>query len=73
MELSDLPMVRQVVRAAFEGRDPMLWRDAAGPVPSSEPRAMTCALVLLADFVGQVDGPGTCERVLLAELGNALD
>lgn len=73
VELSDLPMVRQVVMVVFEGRDPVAWRDQAGPVPESEPRAMTCALALIADFVDQVDGPGACERRLLAGLGNALD
>ncbi|MEU6175818.1 hypothetical protein ABZ832_28405 [Streptantibioticus parmotrematis] len=56
----------------FEGRDPVTWRDEAGPVPDSEARAMTCALVLIADFVDTVDGPGACERRLLAALGGAL-
>ncbi|MGW7517849.1 hypothetical protein ACWGJ2_19900 [Streptomyces sp. NPDC054796] len=49
VEPSDLPMVRQVVKIAFEGRDPVAWRDEAGPVPDSESRAMTVALVQIAD------------------------
>ncbi|MEU2873765.1 hypothetical protein ABZ769_31950 [Streptomyces olivoreticuli] len=69
---ADLPMVRQVVTAVFDGRDPVAWRDQAGPVPGSEPRAMTCALALIADFVDRVDGPGACARGLLAALGGAL-
>lgn len=73
VEEADLPVVRQVVGVAFEGRDPVAWRDQAGPVPDSEPRAMTCALALIADFVDRVDGPGACERVLLTRLGSALD
>ncbi|MFI6688025.1 hypothetical protein [Streptomyces sp. NPDC050485] len=72
VEPTDFPMVRHVVKAAFEGRDPVAWRDQAGPVPDSEPRTMTCALALIADFVDRVDGPGECERVLLAGLGSAL-
>ncbi|MCQ8835814.1 hypothetical protein [Streptomyces malaysiensis] len=73
VEPTDLPMVRQVVTVAFEGRDPVAWRDQAGPVPDSEPRAMTCALALIADFVDRVDGPGACEHALLTSLGSALD
>ncbi|WP_158795169.1 hypothetical protein [Streptomyces sp. NRRL S-337] len=73
VEDTDLPMVRQVVTVALQGRDPVAWRDQAGPVPDSEPRAMGCALALIADFVDLVDGPGACERVLLTGLGNALD
>ncbi|MEU0924629.1 hypothetical protein [Streptomyces malaysiensis] len=73
VEPADLPMVRQVVTVAFEGRDPVAWRDQAGLVPDSEPRAMTCALALIADFVDRIDGPGACERVLLTALGSALD
>ncbi|WP_269859677.1 hypothetical protein [Streptomyces sp. RPT161] len=73
VERSDLPMVRQVVRVVFEGRDPVAWRDQAGPVPDSEPRVMTCALELIADFVDRVDGPGACEHGLLTALGDALD
>ncbi|MEU7162224.1 hypothetical protein AB0A98_38285 [Streptomyces chrestomyceticus] len=73
VDRADLPMVRQVVEVAFEGRDPVAWRDQAGPVPDSEPRAMTCALALIVDFVDSVDGPGACERALLTGLGNALD
>ncbi|WP_030019365.1 hypothetical protein [Streptomyces monomycini] len=73
VERSDLPMLRQVVTASFAGRDPVAWRDQAGPVPGSEPCAMTCALALIADFVDTVEGPGTCERVLLAALSRALD
>jgi hypothetical protein len=48
------------------------WREKAGPVPDSERIAMTCALALITDFVDRVDGPGACERQLLAALGNAL-
>jgi hypothetical protein len=66
-------MVRQVVRVAFEDRDPVAWRDQAGPVPDSEPRAMTCALAPIADFVDRIDGPGACEHGLLIGLGSALD
>ncbi|GHE14831.1 hypothetical protein [Streptomyces alanosinicus] len=73
VEPTDFPMVRQVVKDAFEGRDPVAWRDLAGPVPDSESRTMTCALALIADFVDRVDGQGACERVLLASLGSALD
>ncbi|WP_372407352.1 hypothetical protein [Streptomyces luteireticuli] len=73
VEETDLPMVRQVVRVTFEGHDPVAWRDQAGPVPDSEPRAMTCALALIADFVDLVDGPGACERALLTGIGSALD
>ena len=73
VERSDLPMVRQAVTVAFEGRDPVAWRDRAGPVPDSERRAMTCALALTADFVDLIDGPGSCERTLLASLGRTLD
>ncbi len=58
VEPSDLPMVRQVVGVVFEGGDPVAWRDQAGPVLGSEPRAMACALALIADFVDRVDGPG---------------
>ncbi|MEU9118200.1 hypothetical protein AB0D04_42450 [Streptomyces sp. NPDC048483] len=73
VEPADLPMVRQVVTAAFEGRDPVAWRDQAGPVPDSERIAMACALALIADFVDQVDGPGACEHGLLTALDGALD
>lgn len=73
VEPADLPMVRQVVRVVFEGRDPVAWRDQAGPVPDSEPRAMTCALALIADFVDQIRGPGACEHGLLTALSGALD
>ncbi|WP_435192389.1 hypothetical protein [Streptomyces sp. bgisy126] len=73
VEQADLPMVRQVVKTVFEGHDSVTWRDRAGPVPDSEPRAMTCALALIADFVDHLDGPGTCERALLTALGGALD
>ncbi|GAU71560.1 hypothetical protein SSP35_49_00050 [Streptomyces sp. NBRC 110611] len=50
---------------AFEGRDPVARRDQAGPVPDSEPRAMTRALAYVTDFVDRADGPGTCARRLL--------
>ncbi|MEU1667115.1 hypothetical protein ABZ547_26655 [Streptomyces sparsogenes] len=73
LEPSDLPMVRRVVTVTFAGRDPVAWRDQAGPVPDSEPRAMTCALSLIADFVDRADGPGACERALLAGLGSTLN
>ncbi|MCX4851961.1 hypothetical protein [Streptomyces sp. NBC_00893] len=73
VEPADVPMVRQVVEVAFEGRDPVAWRDQAGPVPDSEPRAMTCALAITADFVDLVDGPGACQRALLTRLGNAIN
>ncbi|MFI9423362.1 hypothetical protein ACIG54_07325 [Streptomyces achromogenes] len=73
VEPSDLPMVRRVVTAVFDGRDPVAWRDSAGPVPDSEPRAMTCALALIADFVDHVDGPGAAERGLLSALSRAID
>ncbi|WP_260335042.1 hypothetical protein [Streptomyces sp. EAS-AB2608] len=73
VEPSDLPMVCRVVTAVFDGRDPVAWRDQAGPVPDSEPRAMGCALALIADFVDQVDGPGACERGLLSMLSRAID
>ncbi|MFE7128932.1 hypothetical protein [Streptomyces sp. NPDC057617] len=73
VESADLPMVRQVVTVAFEGGDPVAWRDQAGPIPDSEPRAMTCALALISEFVDRVDGPGACERRLLTGLGSALD
>ncbi|WP_053729533.1 hypothetical protein [Streptomyces sp. WM6378] len=69
VEETDLPMVRQVVIAFFAGQDPVAWRDQAGLVPDSEPRAMTCALAQIAEFVDLVDGPGACERTLLASLG----
>ncbi|WP_406297884.1 hypothetical protein [Streptomyces sp. NBC_00150] len=58
VESADLPMVAQAVRVSFNGGDPVAWRDGAGPVPESEPRAMTVALALIADFVDSVDGPG---------------
>ncbi|PKV82733.1 hypothetical protein [Streptomyces sp. TLI_146] len=68
---ADLPMVLQIVRVAFDGNDPVAWREQAGPVPDSEPRTMTCALALIANFVDHVDGPGACERALLSTLGDA--
>ncbi|MBY8889288.1 hypothetical protein K7472_31260 [Streptomyces sp. PTM05] len=71
-DLTDFPMVRRVIGVAFEGRDPVAWRDQAGPVPESEVLTMTCALALIADFVDTVDGPGACERALLSALGGAL-
>ncbi|MFE1884150.1 hypothetical protein [Streptomyces diastatochromogenes] len=43
------------------GRDPVAWREQAGPVPDSEPRAMTCALAR-SDFVDMVAGPGASGR-----------
>ncbi|MGW8697683.1 hypothetical protein ACWGOK_12285 [Streptomyces eurythermus] len=73
VEPSDLPIVRQVVTAVFDGHDPVAWRDQAGPVPDSEPRAMGCALALIANFVDQVDGPEACERGLLSMLSRAID
>ncbi|MFH8993057.1 hypothetical protein [Streptomyces sp. NPDC017940] len=73
VDAADLPMVRQVVTVAFEDRDPVAWRDAAGAVPDSERIAMGCALALIADFVDFVNGPGACERALLTALGGALD
>ncbi|MFD9634964.1 hypothetical protein [Streptomyces violascens] len=73
VEPADLPMVRQVVTAVLAGQEPVGWLDRACPVPDSEPRAMTCALAQIADFVDLVDGPGACERTLLASLGDALD
>lgn len=33
-----------------DGRDPVAWRDRAGPAPDSERRAMTCALGLTATW-----------------------
>ncbi|MGK5531543.1 hypothetical protein [Streptomyces sp. URMC 129] len=73
VEPGDLSMVRQVVTAALEGRDPVAWRDQAGRVPDSERRALTYALALVADFVDRADGPGACERGLTTALGAALD
>jgi hypothetical protein len=34
---------------------------------------MTSALVLIAEFVDRIDGPGACERRILTALGDALD
>ncbi|WP_367435023.1 hypothetical protein [Streptomyces celluloflavus] len=70
---ADLPMIRQVVAESFTHRDPVAWRDRSGPVPDSERRALTCTLAIITDFVDRVDGPGSCERQLLAALGNVLD
>ncbi|MGW3199170.1 hypothetical protein ACWDBD_32315 [Streptomyces sp. NPDC001118] len=73
VERTDFPIVRQVVQVSFEGGDPVTWRDQASPISDSEPRTMTCALALIADFVDRIDGPGACERVLLTSLGDVLD
>ncbi|MEU5438892.1 hypothetical protein AB0G73_36945 [Streptomyces sp. NPDC020719] len=73
LESADLPVVAQVVRVSFDGGDPVAWRDGAGPVSESEPRAMTVALALIADFVDRVDGLGACEQALLTALGDCLD
>ncbi|MFF0747172.1 hypothetical protein ACFYVL_43005 [Streptomyces sp. NPDC004111] len=70
---ADLPMVAQAVTVAFEGRDPFAWREQAGPVSASEPRAMTCALALIDDFIDGLDGPGVRERTLLTALSRSLD
>lgn len=73
VESADLPMVAQAVRVSFDDGDPVAWREGAGPVPESEPRALTVALALIANFVDTVDGPGTCEHALLTALGDALN
>jgi len=69
----DLPTVRRVVDVVFAGGDPVAWRNGARPASAGEPRAMSCALALIADFVDVVDRPGACERTLLRALGDTLD
>ncbi|WP_269857018.1 hypothetical protein [Streptomyces sp. RPT161] len=73
VEPADLPMVREVVKTVFDEHGPVACRDQTGPVPDSEPQAMTCALALIADSWIRSTDQERCEHGLLTTLGGAVD